>query len=351
MSPARILFFAKIPMNYALFQPVHERLARDARLRFFFTGKYQGGKDPARVYRSYDLLGGELVRNAFARWLKYDVYVSPDYRLAGRRCRIKVHMFHGFSIRNFAIQERARDFDKLFLIGPYMKRRFLESGILAEDDPRIEEVGMPKLDALVNGAYDRARILLSQGLDPALPTIVFAPTWIRGGCLDVQGHAIVSELARLPYNVVIKLHDNSFDPRKQRHDFARELPPLFSPRMVFAQGHDSNPYLAIADVLISDASSVANEFLVLDRPLIFFRLQGLEREWPATDTATWGTGTGIAIDHAAELPAAVERALAEPTEFEAVRRAAASDFFYRPGRAAEHAARLILRYAGCEESP
>ena len=212
---------------------------------------------------------------------------------------------------------------------------------------------MPKLDPLVAGRYDRAAVLRGLGLDPALPTVLFAPTWIRGGCLDAQGEAILERLAAQPRNVVVKLHDNSLDLRKQRRDWAAEVArhaAAKGSRLRLATGHDSNPYLAAADAMVSDASSVANEYLLLDRPLVLFRLPDLEREWPATDRATWGLETGIAIDRAAELDAALERALADPAAKRDVRRAAAADFFYHPGRAAPVAAALLRRYAGVESA-
>lgn len=348
MTRRRVLFFAKVPMNYVLFRPVHEILATDPELEFVFTGKHRGNGNPELVYRGFDLLGGRTMRNSFARFSRFDVYVSPDYRLAGKRCRVKVHMFHGFSIRNFAIQERARDFDKLFVIGPYMRRRFVETGILAADDPRIEEVGMPKLDPLVNGVFAREEVLRSLELDPARRTVLFAPTWIRGGCLDTQGFAILDALRDSPHNVIVKLHDNSFDLRKQRIDFAKEIPPRLGPRMRLASGADSNPYLAASDVLVSDASSIANEYLLLDRPLIFFRLDALEHDWPATDRETWGTNTGRSIDRADQLLAAIDASFADPEAQSAIRRAAAADFFYHPGRAAPIAANLLARYAKTE---
>lgn len=349
MRAKSVLFFAKCPMNFVLFEPVYKRLAEDSRLSFRFTGKYQGHKNPARVYEGFDLRGGKLIRNWAARLREFDLYVTPDFRLAGRKSRVKVHMFHGFSIRNFAVSERALRFDRLFLIGPYMRRRFIEVGLLKEGDPRLVEVGMPKLDPLVNGAFDRETVLRDLGLDPARKTVLFAPTWIEGGCLDTQGHEIVRTLGRLPVNTIIKLHDNSFDLRKQRYDWGAELPPILTDRQVLARGFDSNPYLAASDVIVSDASSVANEFLVLDRPLIFFRLPELEAAWPSTDRETWGTKTGIAIDRAEELVAAVDAALERPEHLSEVRRAAAEDYFYAPGSAAERAASELLRSLGLSE--
>ncbi len=345
----RLLFFAKCPMNYVLFRPVHAALAQDDRFEFSFTGKLQGRGDPALVYRGFDLRGGRLVKNAIARWKKFDLYVTPDLRVTGKRARVKVHMFHGFSIRNFAIQERVREFDKLFLLGPYMLRRFVETKILAEGDPRIEMVGMPKLDALVNGAFDRARVLAGLGLDPAKKTVLFAPTWIEGGCLDRHGKEIVTALRALDVNVIVKLHDNSFDLRKQSTDWARVLPPLLGKNQVLARDPDSNPCLAAADLLISDASSVANEFLLLDRPLVFFSLAHLEKDWPATDRETWGTKTGAVIERVDQLERAVQDGLANPRERSDVRRAAAADFFHRPGTATARAVECLRRYAELPE--
>ncbi|MFG0316528.1 MAG: CDP-glycerol glycerophosphotransferase family protein [Planctomycetota bacterium JB042] len=346
MRRKRLLFFAKCPMNYVLFAPVHERLRRDPAIEITFTGKLRGERDPRLVYEPFDLGDARFSRNSRARFVPWDLYVSPDFRMAGKRAKVKTHLFHGFSIRNFAIHPRALEFDRLHLLGPYMKRRFVETFGLDEDDPRLEEVGMPKLDALIARRHDRAAVLEELGLDPARKTVLFAPTWIEGGCLDTQGEEIVRALGRLPVNTIVKLHDNSFDLRKQRTDWGAVLPRILSPSQVLARGFDSNPYLAAADLLISDASSVANEFLVLDRPLVFFRLSELEASWPSTDRETWGTRTGTVIDRAAELEAAVLGSLDDPGRRSEVRQAAAADFFYAPGTATERAERSLRTSLG-----
>jgi len=345
MIPKSLLFFAKSPMNYVLFEPVHERLAGNSSLSIYFTGKFHGQADPRRIYQGFDLRGARLVRNAMARFRSWDIYLSPDYRLTGKRAKLKIHMFHGVSLRNFAISDRALEYDRLFLIGPYMKRRFIDSGIIKPDDPRLVDVGMPKLDALVNGDFDRDRILLDLGLDPARKTVLFAPTWIRGGCLDAQGEAIIQTLGRLDVNTIIKLHDNSFDLRKARADFAVTIPALLTERQVLVRDFNSSPYLAAADLMVSDASSVANEFLVLDRPLVFFSIDNLFKSYPATDIETWGTRTGTLIRQASELENTIVDELENPGRLSDTRRAAANDLFFDPGAATERVTNLLLSYA------
>ncbi len=61
-------------------------------------------------------------------------------------------------------------------------------------------------------------------------------------------------------------------------------------------------YMAVADLLITDTSSVAYEFLAFNRPIITY--QAIARQ-----------DKGINIIAAEELIGAIERAIAEPQEF------------------------------------
>ncbi len=69
---------------------------------------------------------------------------------------------------------------------------------------------------------------------------------------------------------------------------------------------DIIPLLQAATLLITDTSSVAYEFLILDRPIITYR-------------AAVRADKGIDIDTAGALPAAIERALSRPEEQSAQR--------------------------------
>ena len=174
----KILFFGISPMNYAIFKPVHEVLKQDQRIEISFTSKYEGSGNPAKLYR--DVLGmkdEKLVNLALAGLKKYDLYISPDIMMAGKRCRMKVHIFHGVSFKGKAYSEKVYSFDRLFITGEYMKRKFISDKILSENDERIEKIGMPKLDPLVNKTINRRAVLEKLSLEPDLPVIIYAPTW------------------------------------------------------------------------------------------------------------------------------------------------------------------------------
>ena len=59
---------------------------------------------------------------------------------------------------NYSVSPKALRFDKLFVLGPYMYEKFISTGTLAENDSRLEKIGMPKIDCLRDGSLDRPMI-------------------------------------------------------------------------------------------------------------------------------------------------------------------------------------------------
>jgi len=342
MAERRLLFYASSPMNYLIFRPVHARLRRDPRLDFWFSGKFLDEKDPRKLYAQVGLEDQKIISEFRARWTRFDLYLVARWRVAAPRARKKAHFFHGVSFKNYALSDHALLYDRLFLVGDYHRRRFIELGVLTPDDPRIARVGMPKTDCLVDGSLDRKVIIESYGLDPARPTILYAPTWSEHCSLYTLGMGMMKAVARRPVNFLIKLHDHSYDPRHNRIDWAEALKVFDdSPNVRVVREWDVCPSLVAADVLISDASSVAYEFLLLDRPVIFCDVPELLAGYRGADLETWGRQVGCTIATIPALDAAIDDSLASPGRHGELRRAAAADLFYNPGHATEHAVEEI----------
>ncbi len=87
-----------------------------------------------------------------------------------------------------------------------------------------------------------------------------------------MGEELVKRLGAAGYAVIVKLHDRSRDLQYVNSggvDWGARLEPLLqSFGGVLAKGNNSSPYLAAADIMITDHSSVGFEYLLLDRPLI-----------------------------------------------------------------------------------
>jgi CDP-Glycerol:Poly(glycerophosphate) glycerophosphotransferase len=348
-----ILCSAANGVNVVMYKPIFERLKDDPRLKILHTAKLTHTRESVRDYdgdvhgffAQFGIRHG-VMRHNFAKYLPYDLYLSPNFveRCHPLRAKVRVQCFHGVSFKNCAVTEKTYSFDRLFLPGPYHRRRFLERGLYREGDPKLQMVGLPKLDRLVDGSIDRTQVLLAKQLDPSKPTVLYAPTGDRGNSLNRQGEAIIQNVLDLDVNLIVKLHDHSSPDPLVTFDWREKLRSWKHDRLRVDFGSDVVPLLAAADVLISDASSVAFEYTLRDRPILFMDVPEIlngKRSEGAMDLDTWGRKGGEVIADAKELREAIPRALESPHEKSAVRRAIAQDLFFEPGTATARAARTI----------
>lgn len=130
--------------------------------------------------------------------------------------------------------------------------------------------GYPRTDALVAGRTDvhpalvRDPSLLSAVRDSDRPVVGYFPTWrddqsdflARAG-LDLEG--LAATVADAGGRLLFKAHHNArLNPRRVTDVF------LLDP------SEDVNAYLPHCRCVVTDFSSVASDFLLLDRPLLFF---------------------------------------------------------------------------------
>jgi CDP-glycerol glycerophosphotransferase (TagB/SpsB family) len=333
----RILVDARTPVNYTMVAPIHRAMAADPRVEFYFTAS----EEPDRLADIYREAGDvRLIHPAAVRGLRFDAYVASDFMwqpLPRGTCRIQI--FHGVAGKyGFdAPTWSMRVWDRLFFINERRLRNFIAAGALDPGSDAIRLVGMPKADRLVDGTYQRDAVLATLGLEPALPTVLYAPTRSPASSLNAMGLELIRALQARPLNLIVKLHDRQRDLREAYSggvDWVAALEPLLGPRTVLAPAADISPYLVAADLMITDHSSAGFEFLLQDRPLVrihrpeLLRLANIHPDYVALlASASQSVLTaGEAID-------AVERGLADPAARSATRRAVANELFYRAGGA------------------
>lgn len=340
-----ILFHAALPHHFVFFRPVYQVLRRDPRLAIWCSANVLGWGLKVNLFDLFDVDREYTISSVTAMTREFDLFISPIYTKLeiGRGARQKLQIFHGVAITNCFLKPAILEFDKWFMIGPYMVKRFVQKGILSPDDPRIEMVGMPKTDPLVNGTLDRAAIQRELGVNPELPTVLYAPSGTHSS-LSTDGLEVIQRVRGMPVNLLVKLHDKSRDLRRTFTDWLRRVKKWQGGNTQVIEGFDIIPALFISDILISDFSSAANEFLLLDRPIIFLETpEKYEINKERWDTQVWGQRVGTVVKTMAELDRALEDALAQPQRLSEIRRAAAQDIFYKPGTATLRAVAGIYR--------
>jgi glycosyltransferase involved in cell wall biosynthesis len=344
---ARVLFEAASPMSLAVFRPVLERLQRDPQIEFWFTTS-DDQWDQTRIFPPAGIRE-HIIRSKDARRMKFDAYVNTDFwnmTWLPRRTR-RVHLFHGVAGK-YGLDAPVRiapcvaSFDRLLFPNRDRFRKYADAGLIDQDGSQAALVGYPKVDCLVDGSLNRRAIQRSLGLDLSAPTVLYAPTWSPYSSLHSVGEEVITALARLGMNVIVKLHDRSCDqsargaggvdwPAKVE-SLGRDWP------VVLAPDADASPYLFVSDAIVTDHSSVGFEFMLLDRPIVVLDCpQLIEKARISLDKVRLLRSAADVASTGNDAARSVACALEHPKRLSDRRRSIATDLFYCPGGATARA--------------
>lgn len=226
-----------------------------------------------------------LMLEQVARELKPDILVTTsNHRHAispQRRAQLarkdpgwnkvrQVQAFHGVSSKGVKFNPWMSDFDLLLLPGRRERDKFESLRVL--DSASYELIGHPKSDRVLRGEITRETARQALGLSDA-PTVLYAPTYGALSSFFRWGEAICESVPR-HCNLIVKPHPslvtNSQSDKSGLKTIER-VRQMLENRGALWLPHEPDvvPLMAASDILVTDYSSVAEEFLVFDRPLVF----------------------------------------------------------------------------------
>lgn len=352
-----VVIDARTPMNLAIIEPVYRALKDDARLRFSLMCS-SDSQDAQRIRRAAES-GMTYTTPGRAAFQRFDAYLAADFLWPVLPRGVpRVQMFHGVAGKYAHVYDRptrsALGWRQLWFINRRRFANFVACGAINAGSAAARLIGMPKLDRLVDGSLRRDHVLESIGIDPARRAVLYVPTWSPHSSLNTMGEDLIRRLVRAGHAVIVKLHDRSFDLRHV-HSGGVDWPARLEPILGAGGGclvreADATPYLAAADVAITDHSSAGFEYLLLDRPLIRIHVPGLlEQTQIAPEYVELLRNAAVTAHDANSVARAVDAALSEPAAGSVGRRAVAAELFYRPGSATCRAVREL--YAMLELEP
>jgi CDP-glycerol glycerophosphotransferase len=182
--------------------------------------------------------------------------------------------FKGFDAEDFRVQQR---YDETWVASPLLAAMYMEK--FGFPPARVVVTGYARTDRLVRGrGEDRAEIAKRLGLpEDAGRIVLFAPTWKQddqtrslfpfGTSPEAFCEALSDLAVRNDVTVVFRTHLNSGLQAATTGAWPRlaSLPPALYP--------DSEEVLLASDILVCDWSSIAFDFLLLDRPTIFLAVE------------------------------------------------------------------------------
>ena len=282
------------------------------------------------------------------RFAELDAMVTPEKTsLALRndpalRHLTFIHTRHGAGDREVGFDARAGRFDLVLAAGEKVRRRLIDSGVIAADRCRV--VGYPKFDVAPRLARPQRPFQASR------PTVIYNPhysnaesSWPRWGrdVLDFFRSSTDYNLIFAPHVVLYSrpLRHRARPLRRYRH--ASNI----SVDTGGLAGSDMSHLLA-ADIYLGDVSSQVYEFLWQPRPCVFLDAHRLRHREPAENLRFWQAGEVVSDLKA--LPSALERARCAPNAYrDAQRKLFAESIDHDPDTSAgERAADALAAFLG-----
>jgi CDP-glycerol glycerophosphotransferase (TagB/SpsB family) len=312
----RVGLFLRHPFHTAIMEPIYVHLKDRLDCRMFV---------PPPADLRHDAWGLEPLRKIVSDLIAF----RPHVVLSGDNIRpfhlrtylpqtLFVHTRHGLASKG-ATYESARVADYACVTSPHMRQWYLDAGVKPRRDFWV--VGYPQMDSLLRGDPLPLPFTVPQGRRVALyaPTFQMSLTSVR-----LIGERTLELLrgAREDVTLIIKPHPliGNVYPQWMQHwrGLAAAEPHV---HLVEDTHTDVMPYLRAADLLVTDLSSVALEYLALRRPMVLISSpHRFEEPYVDANGPEWRwRDMGHEIFDIERLPAAVSYALDHPTEGEARR--------------------------------
>ena len=211
--------------------------------------------------------------------MKYqsDVILVPGNEVPHFLRGVKVQIFHGFAGEKKG-HFRIRNYFDLYLTqGSYFTEQFYK----LRDKYRnfyVAETGWSKLDPLFNKTKNEYLIEKQQLLDAhnVEHLVLYAPTFSPSlASAKILQHQICTLGSRADTLVVVKFHDLMKVGIIARYKMLAEQ----VENLIIVDDQNILKYLRMADILISDTSSVIYEFILLDKPVITYCTKSTKGYW------------------------------------------------------------------------
>ncbi|MGX7198159.1 CDP-glycerol glycerophosphotransferase family protein [Enterococcus olivae] len=237
----------------------------------------------------------DKVRFVYRNTLEYvDALLEAKYLISNstfesffvkRPDQIYINTWHGTPLKSMGFDipgkvSHSQNVLRNFLMADYIlspnkhtSNIFIQSYKLDNVYPgKILEGGYPRIDLTLNS--DKSNVIkkirgFGTKIDSNKKTILFSPTWKGSSVNNAQDdiEQIVNETLKLveefssQYNVLIKVHPFAFSRVKDDERIADYL---------VSDLIDANEVLSVVDLLVTDYSSIFFDFLVTNKPIVFY---------------------------------------------------------------------------------
>ena len=323
--PRRYLLYADQDYSFPILHPIQKAILRQGdRVAWFVHGDAHADLYLQTSDQQFTSVDAVIDYNPFA-------VITPNNTVPYFFPGIKTQVFHGFNARkrskngvdsHFTIRGF---FDLYCTHGPSTTQVFQELSSTLQHFMVIE-TGWPKMDTLIEQS--------SQQTAGHRPVVMLTSTFSKNLTCAMHLLPVVKQLvSRNDMDWLVQFHP------KMSSSIVNKYKAIKADNYQFVETSDVMPWLARADVMVSDTSSILQEFLQLERPVVTFR------------NRTPGPWL-IDIQNPEDLRGAIEQALACPAELiDEIRSHNAQLHPYTDGRSSDRVLKAIETYSKSAGKP
>jgi len=250
-----------------------------------------------------------------------------------------IFLNHGTGIKNILyrnLRKVQNDRYQIFVEGQHRVESLMKSPWLGKSEVHL--IGLPKLDFYFQGRYaERDTLLERWGLDPKRKTLLYAPTYKPTSLYQVKDD--IFEQTR-DLNLIVKLHPYSwmgkYAPHRQHRIYEKRVKRYSHAVLLPFEEYNIVPYYAVADVVMSEASSTVFDFLAFKKYGIIYDLPGDRLRHSdgqpllEIDNREFLKGAFVHIQSGKQIRQAFDRCIAPSEEMKNRADAYRRRYFYKP---------------------
>jgi len=270
----KIRFYIAYPYYYPHFLPIGKYFSKMGHDVVYILSEKQNSKNMEVIAKENNLKYCFGEKNLYYNDIDV-IFFANSHENFLQIIALKVLLEHGIGTKYLeSFYSSIKNVDIYLIEGKYQYEKMCNS--YPEYMDKLKKVGFSKFDTIVHFTEEQKEILFhTYSLDKEKKTILYAPTFFPSS-IEKMADDFPSKFPEC--NIIVKPHYLSYERKQYRQQLVKFDKWAKYDNCIILPLSEYNlvPWLAIADVMISDESSAMFEFAALNKPVIsnqYFKLR------------------------------------------------------------------------------
>lgn len=264
----------------AHYEKIINNLLKDEKIKLILATRYRENLRILSNKYNIKIFNSDALDMTYGRCFS----ISAQFGSKAPKKSTHINIFHNQPVKYISYSEEEKNkYDYYFAWGDFY-RSYLKD-VLHIEESRIKLMGCSMLDSLFS-ANDNIDIYKTKlGIDPEKKTLLYAPSWNPGLSLRVYGDELIKKLSeQKDVNIIVRLHPASlFHSNHPNYEYFTGGTDWNSKINQWVESYNnvfngnieesSINIIKVADLLVTDISSIAFDFYIQQKPVIYIHCE------------------------------------------------------------------------------